>query len=318
VRDHNETVHGQLENPVEVIIATDCLSEGQNLQDCDTVINYDIHWNPVRVIQRLGRIDRIGSPNTTVRGVNFWPSASVDEYLGLQNRVEDRAVAIATAGSEVPDITERVKERLDDESFQERQEEKMLEHLESSWEDLEDQTRTLSFSDLSLEIFRQDLLKELNQQQKVYDAMPLGIYTGFKSAEEGASSGIVALLGYPSRKNGSKTPYKRHNLVYIDKTGKAIYDKPGEVLQFLSDHHSEERYVPEAIDANEDGAISALSNSIKTWLRSFSEGDALDDLISGIQGGDIAMQPNTADANTLEEQYDPENCDLILWFTVTA
>ena len=318
VGERSETVLDQLANPIEVIIATDCLSEGQNLQDCDTVINYDIHWNPVRVIQRLGRIDRIGSPNTTVRGVNFWPSASVDEYLGLQNRVEDRAVAIATAGSEVPDITDRVKERLEDETFQENQEARMLEHLETSWDDLEDQSRTLSFSDLSLEIFRQDLLKELNQQQQVYDAMPLGIYTGFKSTKEGAPSGIVALLGYPSRKNGSRAPYKRHNLVYIDESGTAIYDKPGEVLQFLSDHHSEERHVPEAIDANETEAIATLSNTIKTWLRSFSEGDALDDLISGIQGGDIAMQSNTADANTLEEQYDPENCDLILWFTVTA
>ena len=318
VRAQNETVHQKLENPVEVIIATDCLSEGQNLQDCDTVINYDIHWNPVRVIQRLGRIDRIGSPNVQVRGVNFWPSASVDEYLGLQNRVEDRAVAIATAGSEVPEITERVKERLDDETFQEEQEARMLEHLNTSWDDLEDQSRTLSFSDLSLEIFRQDLLKELNQQQKVYDAMPLGIYTGFKSTGAGAPSGIVALLGYPSRKNGSKTPYKRHNLAYIDQNGKAIYDKPGEVLEFLSEHQSEDRFVPEAIDSNESRAIEALSGSIKTWLRSFSEGDALDDLISGIQGGDIAMQATTADVNTLEAQYDPENCDLILWFTVTA
>jgi SNF2 family DNA or RNA helicase len=318
VRAHNEAVHQKLENPVEVIIATDCLSEGQNLQDCDTVINYDIHWNPVRVIQRLGRIDRIGSPNVRVRGVNFWPSASVDEYLGLQNRVEDRAVAIATAGSEVPDITERVKERLDDETFQDEQEARMLEHLNTSWDDLEDQSRTLSFSDLSLEIFRQDLLKELNKQQKIYDAMPLGIYTGFKSTRAGALSGIVALLGYPSRKNGSKMPYKRHNLVYIDQNGKAIHDKPGEVLEFLSDHHSEDRFVPEAIDSNESGAIEALSGSIKTWLRSFSEGDALDDLISGIQGGDIAMQATTADVNTLEAQYDPKNCDLILWFTVTA
>lgn len=318
VRAHNEAVHQKLENPVEVIIATDCLSEGQNLQDCDTVINYDIHWNPVRVIQRLGRIDRIGSPNVRVRGVNFWPSASVDEYLGLQNRVEDRAIAIATAGSEVPDITERVKERLDDETFQDEQEARMLEHLNTSWDDLEDQSRTLSFSDLSLEIFRQDLLKELNKQQKIYDAMPLGIYTGFKSTRAGALSGIVALLGYPSRKNGSKMPYKRHNLVYIDQNGKAIHDKPGEVLEFLSDHHSEDRFVPEAIDSNESGAIEALSGSIKTWLRSFSEGDALDDLISGIQGGDIAMQATTADVNTLEAQYDPKNCDLILWFTVTA
>lgn len=317
VRADNERVAELLDQPVEIVIATDCLSEGQNLQDCDTVINYDIHWNPVRVIQRLGRIDRIGSPNDTVRGVNFWPSASVNEYLGLQTRVEDRAVAIATAGSEVPDITDRVKERLEDQTFQEQQEDKMLEHLGTSWEDLEEQSQTLSFSDLSLEIFRQDLLKELNQQQKVYDAMPLGIYTGFKTLREGASSGLVALLGYPSRKNGSKAPYKRHNLVYLDAEGDAILDKPGEVLQFLSDHHSEDRFVPEAIDANDTSAINAMSQAIKTWLNSFSEGDALDDLISGIQGGDLAMQETTTDSNTLEAQYDPENCDLILWFTVT-
>ena len=318
VRPRSERVAELLDQPVEIVIATDCLSEGQNLQDCDTVINYDIHWNPVRVIQRLGRIDRIGSPNDTVRGVNFWPSASVNEYLGLQTRVEDRAVAIATAGSEVPDITDRVKERLEDQTFQEEQEDKMLEHLGTSWEDLEEQSQTLSFSDLSLEIFRQDLLKELNLQQKIYDAMPLGIYTGFKSTSEGTPGGIVALLGYPSRKNGSRVAYKRHNLVYLDESGAAIYDKPGEVLKFLSDHHSEERYVPAAVDANEPAAIDALSANIKTWLRSFSEGDALDDLISGIQGGDLAMQANTADTNTLEQQYDPENCDLILWFTVTA
>ncbi len=318
VREKNQTVMKQLEAPIEIIIATDCLSEGQNLQDCDTVINYDIHWNPVRLIQRLGRIDRIGSPNETVRGVNFWPSASIDAYLGLQNRVEDRAVAIATAGSEVPDITERVKERLEDETFQEEQEARMLETLQTSWEDIEDQSQALSFADFSLEIFRQDLLKELNQHQKYYDAMPLGIYTGFKSIREGTARGMVALLGYPSRKNGSRAPYKRHNLVYVDEFGKAIYDKPSEVLQFLSDHHSEERHVPEAIDANDPEAIGALSANIKTWLRSFSEGDALDDLISGIQGGDLAVQASTADRNTLEQQYDPENCDLILWFTVTV
>ncbi|TVP77280.1 MAG: helicase [Puniceicoccaceae bacterium] len=317
VRSRNERVAELLDQPIEIVIATDCLSEGQNLQDCDTVINYDIHWNPVRVIQRLGRIDRIGSPNDTVRGINFWPSASVNDYLGLQKRVEDRAIAIATTGSEVPGITDRVQERLEDETFQEQQEARMLEHLESSWEELEDQSRSLNFSDLSLEIFRQDLLKELSQDQKLYEAMPLGIYTGFKTAQDGSADGIVALLGYPSRKNGSKTPYHRHNLVYIDQRGQAIFDKPGEVLKFLSDHRSEARFVPQAIDQNDSQAIDACSQSIKTWLRSFSEGDALDDLISGIQGGDLATQSQVADRNSLEAQYDPENCDLILWFTVS-
>jgi hypothetical protein len=317
MRQRDAKVTNQLANPIEIIIATDCLSEGQNLQDCDTVINYDIHWNPVRVIQRLGRIDRIGSPNEQVRGVNFWPSENVDAYLGLQGRVEDRAIAIATAGSEVPNITDKVRDRLKDDVFQDEQEARMLEHLKTSWEDLEDQTQTLSFSDLSLEIFRQDLLKELNQQHKVYDDMPLGIYTGFKTQGQNLPSGMVALLGYPSRKNGARTPYKRHNLIYIDADGKAIYDKPGEVLQFLSNHQSENRFVPEAIDANEPQAIKILSDSVKKWMRHFSEGDALDNFITGIQSGDLITNGTINDANNFEEQYDPENCDLILWFTIS-
>jgi hypothetical protein len=252
-----------------------------------------------------------------VRGVNFWPSENVDAYLGLQGRVEDRAIAIATAGSEVPNITDKVRDRLKDDVFQDEQEARMLEHLKTSWEDLEDQTQTLSFSDLSLEIFRQDLLKELNQQHKVYDDMPLGIYTGFKTQGQNLPSGMVALLGYPSRKNGARTPYKRHNLIYIDADGKAIYDKPGEVLQFLSNHQSENRFVPEAIDANEPQAIKILSDSVKKWMRHFSEGDALDNFITGIQSGDLITNGTINDANNFEEQYDPENCDLILWFTIS-
>ncbi len=73
---------------IDILIATDCISEGQNLQDCDTVINYDIHWNPVRIIQRFGRIDRIGSSNATIQLVNYWPDISLDEYINLKERVE--------------------------------------------------------------------------------------------------------------------------------------------------------------------------------------------------------------------------------------
>jgi superfamily II DNA or RNA helicase len=317
VRDKSDHVAAQLDAPVEILITTDCLSEGQNLQDCDTVINYDIHWNPVRVIQRFGRIDRLGSPNTTVRGINFWPTANFDEYLGLQRRVEDRAIAIAVAGSEVPEITQTVRDRLADESFQAEQEARMLKHLESSWEDIEDSEDNLSFSDLTLELFRQDLLKELSQEPHRYQNMPLGIFTGFRPQATEARSGIVALLGYPSRKNGGDGAYRRHNLVYIDENGEAIFDKPGDTLKFLSDHQSEERWVPEAIENNESEALEKLSHALKHWLKSFSEGTALDDLITGLQGGDLATQKKIEDQNPLEAQYDPENCDLILWFVIT-
>jgi len=318
VSERNTNIADKLNTPIEIVIATDCLSEGQNLQDCDTIINYDIHWNPVRVIQRLGRIDRIGSPNEKVRGINFWPAPNMNEYLGLQRRVEDRAVAIASAGSEVPILTGEVGDRLRDEQFEEEQEARMLRHMETSWEDLENQSDHLSFSDLSLEVFRQDLLKELSNDHNHYDDMPLGIYTGFDTKLDNAQPGLVALLGYPSRKNGSSAPYKRHDLVYLDHDGKPIFEKPGEVLKFLSDHHSQDRIVPEGLDNNDNAAITAYSSAIKSWLGSFAEGDALDDLLTGLQSGDIATQSQINDGNTLEEQYDPENCDLILWFTVTT
>ncbi len=318
VSPQKDTIRKQLETPIEIVIATDCLSEGQNLQDCDTIVNYDIHWNPVRVIQRLGRIDRIGSPNTNVRGINFWPAPNINEYLNLQRRVEDKAIAIASAGSEVPKLTATVDERLQDVQFEEQQEATMLRHMESSWEDLETQDDNLNFADLSLEYFRQDLIKELNNNHKHYDAMPLGVYSGFQTSLAVSRTGLVALLGYPSRKNGCKTPYNRHNLVYIDHNGQAIYDKPNEVLKFLSEHQSEDRVVPEGLDLNDEGVIATHANAIKGWLQSFSGGNALDDLLSGIQGGDLKAHQQISDSNTLESQYDPDNCDLILWFTVTA
>ena len=317
--DQLKSTADKLDTPVEILIATDCLSEGQNLQDCDVVINYDIHWNPVRLIQRLGRIDRIGSPNPNVTGINFWPTATVNDYLGLQKRVEDRAVAIAVAGSEVPSFTEKVRERLQDTSFQEELEARMLAHLESSWEDLEHSSDTLDFSDLSLEVFRQDLLRELGEHQKQYESMPLGVFTGFHPDADTTSrpDGVVALLGYPSRKNGARTPYKRHNLVYLDLHGNVVLDRSADVLKFLADHQSHARKVPEAIDRNEPEAINQLSTSIKTWLASFATGDALDDLLVGLQNNDPAKKPLHNDGKTLEQQYDPENCDLILWFVIS-
>jgi len=315
IRQNHEKTARKLDAPIEILIATDCLSEGQNLQDCDTVINFDIHWNPVRLIQRLGRIDRIGSPNTQIRGVNFWPSPSVNDYLDLQNRVENRAIAIATAGSEVPAFNPALKERLRDQSFEEQQEARMLSHLESSWDELRHSSDTLDFSDFSLEIFRQDLLRELQEQHHVYDAMPLGIYTGFRAETENARQGTVALLGYPSRKNGHRSPYTRHNLVYLAPDGSPLMTQTGDVLKFLYDHHRHERHVAPEIDSNDPAAIAALSTAIKTWLRSHSEGPALDDLIAGLQTGDRAVQKQN---QALELQYDPENCDLILWFTVTV
>jgi SNF2 family DNA or RNA helicase len=101
IEENHPDTHQKLTKPIDILIATDALSEGQNLQDADMVINYDIHWNPVRIIQRMGRIDRLGSPNEQIFGINFWPSDNINSYLNLQGRIEQRMAAMKLAGSEV-------------------------------------------------------------------------------------------------------------------------------------------------------------------------------------------------------------------------
>ncbi|OAV68000.1 Hef nuclease [Bacteroidales bacterium Barb4] len=101
IRKYDEQILKKLENPIDILVATDCLSEGQNLQDCDMIINYDIHWNPVHLIQRMGRIDRLESPNKTIRGINFWPAKDYEDYLNLKSRVENRMAAMTLVGTEL-------------------------------------------------------------------------------------------------------------------------------------------------------------------------------------------------------------------------
>ena len=134
----DKKVKQQLATPIDILIATDALSEGQNLQDADMVINYDIHWNPVRTIQRVGRIDRLGSPNQEVFTVNFWPAPNINEYLNLQTRIEKRMAAMKIIGSEdIKDFTENYGNIAIDTNLEERQNQKMLELMLVSIEELE-------------------------------------------------------------------------------------------------------------------------------------------------------------------------------------
>ena len=162
---------------IDILIATDCLSEGQNLQDCDLVVNYDIHWNPVRLMQRFGRIDRLGSRNRQVRMVNFWPTADLNRYLDLKNRVEARmALVDATAtGLDNPldgkdDTVERTKKAVQTElQFRDQQ----LLRLREETLDLEDEG--LSLSDFTLDDFIADLLNYIQQNRAALEAAPFGI-----------------------------------------------------------------------------------------------------------------------------------------------
>ena len=103
ISKERDKISPELTQEIDLLIATDCISEGQNLQDCDYLVNYDIHWNPVRIIQRFGRVDRLGSRNDQIQLVNFWPNMELDEYINLEARVSGRMVLldISATGEEL-------------------------------------------------------------------------------------------------------------------------------------------------------------------------------------------------------------------------
>jgi SNF2 family DNA or RNA helicase len=160
---------------IDLLIATDCISEGQNLQDCDLLINYDIHWNPVRIIQRFGRIDRIGSRNEAVQLVNFWPVADLDHYLGVKLRVEARMALADLAATQTDNLldAEQLEELIkEDLLFRDRQ----LKRLKDEILDLEDLDDSVSLTDFSLDEFRLDLLRYLESNRALLEEADEGIY----------------------------------------------------------------------------------------------------------------------------------------------
>ena len=160
---------------VDVLIASDCISEGQNLQDCDTVINYDIHWNPVRIIQRFGRIDRIGSRAKAVKLIIFWPTPNLDKYINLKHRVEARMALVDLAATQTdnPLDAERFEDMIDSE-FRIRAQQ--LERMKTEVLDLEQLDETVALTDFSLEEFRADLARLSDEKRKQLETAPNGLY----------------------------------------------------------------------------------------------------------------------------------------------
>ena len=164
------------EGEIDLLIASDCISEGQNLQDCDYLVNYDIHWNPVRIIQRFGRIDRIGSLNNSIQLVNFWPTQNLDQYITLKHRVEARMALVDIAATleenllKPEDLQDLIKEDL-------RYRDRQLLRLKDEVLDLEDLGDNVSLTEFTLDDFRIELLKYLEANRSLLDGAPLGLYT---------------------------------------------------------------------------------------------------------------------------------------------
>lgn len=186
--------HGQASktDEIDLLIATDCISEGQNLQDCDTVLNYDIHWNPVRIIQRFGRIDRIGSRNRAVRMINYWPTKDMEVYLRLKSRVQARmALADATASGDDDPLNEDPSEPIQMElNFRDEQLKKMREEVL----DLDELSDGVVMSDFTLDYFFAQLLRYLEQNKAELEAMPYGSYAVANGEGDTARPGVIFFL----------------------------------------------------------------------------------------------------------------------------
>lgn len=221
---------------IDILIATDCISEGQNLQDCDYLINYDIHWNPVRIIQRFGRIDRIGSPNAAIQLVNFWPTPDLNKYINLKNRVEARMALVDIAATaednilQAEDLQELIKEDL-------RYRDKQLMRLKDEVLDLEDFHESVALNEFTLDDFRMELASYIEANRDKLEDAPFGLYAVVPPHVEYQTikPGIVYCLKQRTEAAGNEAvnPLQPYFLVYIRDDGEVRYNftAPKQVLE---------------------------------------------------------------------------------------
>ncbi len=239
------------EGEIDILIATDCISEGQNLQDCDYLINYDIHWNPVKIIQRFGRIDRIGSINEAVQLVNFWPTDDLNKYINLKNRVEARMALVDIAATTEDNIlnAEALEELIKDDL---KYRDKQLMRLKDEILDLEDLNESITLNEFTLDDFRIELSKYIEANRKVLEDAPLGLYAVVpspssenahhadysrleKATKELISKGVVFCLEQKGDGSGCEkvNPLQPYFLVYVREDGIVRYSftQPKQILE---------------------------------------------------------------------------------------
>jgi len=230
------------DSEIDILIATDCISEGQNLQDCDYLINYDIHWNPVRIIQRFGRIDRLGSINGKIQLVNFWPTNDLDNYINLKERVEARMALVDVTATGEDNIlnTEQIEELIsEDLKYRNHQ----LKRLKDEVLDLEDMEETPSLTDFTLDDFRIDLTNFIEGNRKQLVESPLGLYAIVPSPASPLAKdfnptifntslidivkpGVIYCLKQKGDTNGTEevNPLQPYFLVYVRDDGTVRYN----------------------------------------------------------------------------------------------
>ncbi len=312
---------------IDLLIATDCISEGQNLQDCDLLVNYDIHWNPVRIIQRFGRIDRIGSKNAAVQLVNFWPVADLDRYLNVKHRVEARMALADLAATQTDNLLD--PQQLEDLISQDlRFRNQQLKRLKDEVLDLEDFSDSPSLTDFSLDEFRIDLLQFLESRREELESAPLGLYAVVppKPAElPAARPGTLFCLkrsGDTAEKSTSSenlNPLAPHFLVYVldDGTVRFSFVQPKETLLLLrglaAGHSTAFEKLCDLFDTSTQGGSdmshfdSLAQSALRSIERTFQK-RAATSLLSG-RGG---LLPSTTET----PKADAGDWELVTWLVV--
>ena len=276
---------------IDLLIATDCISEGQNLQDCDYLINYDIHWNPVRIIQRFGRIDRIGSKNKYIQLVNFWPDVTLDEYIDLKSKVETRMKIVdMTATGDDNIISEEEKTDLEYRKSQ-------LKRLKEEVVDIEEMSSGISIMDLGLNEFRLDLLEYIKHHPDI-DKTPFGLHSVARATDD-TPAGVIYVLKNRSNSVNIDNQNRLHPfyMVYISRDGEVICDhlSPKEMLdkmRFLCKGKTEP--IPELYRAfnkeTKDGRnMSEFSALLGDAIASIIEVKEESDIDSFLGGGQMSF-----------------------------
>ena len=279
---------------IDIMIGTDCISEGQNLQDCDYLVNYDIHWNPVRIIQRFGRIDRIGSKNSQIQLVNFWPDISLDDYINLKNRVESRMVIADVTATGDDNV---LSAEANDLAFRKEQ----LQRLQDEVIDLEDVKTGVSITDLGLNDFRMDLVNYVKANGNM-DSAPRGMHAVIGvDPEKGLYPGVIFVLrntdnGVNVNQQNRLHPYY---LFYIDTKGEVVINhvevkKILDLLRSACKDRSEpipSLYEPFNRETHDGRKMETYSRLLEQAIHSMidlKEEKDIDSLFSG--GGTTALQ----------------------------
>ena len=276
---------------IDFLIATDCISEGQNLQDCDYLINYDIHWNPVRIIQRFGRIDRIESKNKVIQLVNFWPDVTLDEYINLKAKVETRM--------KIVDMTATGDDNLlsDEEKTDLEYRKAQLRRLQDEVVDIEDMTTGISIMDLGLNEFRLDLLDYIKHHPDI-DKSPFGLHAVAKSTDDTPAGAIYVLKNRSNSVNiDNQNRLHPFYMVYISNDGEVICDhlSPKEMLdkmRYLCKGKTEadtelcKQFNKETRDGRN---MSQYSNLLGDAIASIIEVKDENDIDSFLDGGQISF-----------------------------